>query len=300
MTSTAFYFRATLSSDNPTSIPILTQLIPDGVKPGTLFVVEFDPESQWLAVAATITAGYLRAGGRVAYVAQLRSPATVRENFLKLGVDVSAATREGRFALDDYYSATLTGGRLEGGVAEASVIEPIDGGVRLRSLKVADLSVEFLKDMKQGPESGGVFSTWPPGALCVVESMSQMLRFNEEKPFLEWAISREHQGARRAKRIYFDGIVRGIHSESLYKRLESDVDGVIDLRVMERDGEWKNFLCIRSLKGQPHDARWHEIQIKGNGEAGTRDVDLHTNGPVASVCAHHETRRRKTITPVLC
>ena len=49
--------------------------------------------------------------------------------------------------------------------------------------------------------------------------------------------------------------------------LESDVDGVIDLRVMERDEEAKNLLRIRSLKGQPHDARWHEIQIKRNGEA---------------------------------
>ena len=72
---------------------------------------------------------------------------------------------------------------------------------------------------------------------------------------------------RRAKRITFEGFVRDIHSESFYKRLESDVDGVIDLRVMERDEEAKNVLRIRSLKGQPHDARWHEIEIKRNGEA---------------------------------
>jgi KaiC/GvpD/RAD55 family RecA-like ATPase len=177
-----------LYSDHPVSIPILTNLVPDGIKPGRLFLVEFDPESQWLAVAATIAAGYLLAGGRVAYVAQLRSPETVKESLLALGVDISAATSEGRFTVDDYYSATLTGGRLDGG--GPSIFEQIDGGVRLRSLKVADLSVELLKDMRQGPESGGVFEAWPPGALTVVESMSQMLRFNEEKPYLEWAISR--------------------------------------------------------------------------------------------------------------
>jgi len=212
-----------------------------------------------------MTAGYLRAGGRVSYLVQLRSPETLRENLLALGVNVSAATSEGRFTVDDYYSATLTGGRLDG--EGPSIFERIDGGVRLRSVKVADLSVELLKDMKQDPESGGVWEAWPPGALTIMESMSQMLRFNEEKPFLEWTINREHQGARRAKRVYFDGFVRDIHTESFYKRLENDVDGVIDLRVMERDEEWKNFLCIRSLKGQPHDARWHEIQIKRNGEA---------------------------------
>jgi len=36
---------------------------------------------------------------------------------------------------------------------------------------------------------------------------------------------------------------------------------------MERDDEVKNLLRIRSLKGQPHDTRWHEIEIKPNGEA---------------------------------
>ena len=252
-----------MSSNNLVSIPLLTQLIPDGVKPGTIFLVEFDPESQWLAVAVTITAGYLLAGGRVSYTAQLRSPETVRENLLALGVDISAATSEGRFALDDYHSATLTGGRLDGG--GPSLIDRIEGGTRARSLKVTDLSVQFLKDMKQGSESGG-WENWPPGALTVVESDSQMLRFNEEKPYLEWAISRVNPNIRRAKRIYFQGFVRGIHTESFYKRLESDADAVIDLRVMERDEEAKNLLRVRSLKGQPHDARWHEVQIKRNGE----------------------------------
>jgi len=257
--------RTTLSSDNRFSIPFLTALVPDGIKPGTIILVEFDPESQWLAVATTIVAGCLRAGGRVGYMAQLRSPEAVRENLVALGVDVLAATREGRFTVDDWYSATLSGGRLEGG--GASMFEPIEGGVRARSLKVADLSVQWLKEMKQGYEPSGVFQAWPPGALEILEYGSQMLRFNEERPYLEWLISRDHPSVRRAKRISLDGILRGVRTESFYKELESDFDGIIDLRVMERDGGWKNFLCIRSLKGQPHDARWHEIQVKRNGEA---------------------------------
>ena len=61
-------FRTTLSSNNRFSIPLLTALVPDGIKPGTIFLVEFDPESQWLAVATSIAASYLRAGGRVGYM----------------------------------------------------------------------------------------------------------------------------------------------------------------------------------------------------------------------------------------
>jgi len=252
-----------MPSENTVSIPILTALVPDGIKLGTIFLVEFDPESQWLAVATTIAAGYLREGGRVIYGAQLRSSETVKENLLALGLDVAAATSQGRFNLNDWYSATLTGGRLEG----PSISEPIEGGNRMRSLKVADLSVQWLKDMKQGPESSSLSETWPPGALNILESSSQMLRFNEERPYLEFTISRLHPILRRAKRIHLKGVVRDIHTESFYKQLESDVDGVIDVRVMDRDEEAKNFLRIRSLKGQPHDARWHEIEIKPNGEA---------------------------------
>ena len=60
---------------------------------------------------------------------------------------------------------------------------------------------------------------------------------------------------------------RGLHSESFYKSLEGMFDGLIEVRVVEQDNEIKNTLRIRNLKGQPHDSRWHEIQIKSNGEA---------------------------------
>jgi hypothetical protein len=43
-------------SSKRVNIPILATLIPDGIKLGTIFVVEFDPESQWFTVATTIAA----------------------------------------------------------------------------------------------------------------------------------------------------------------------------------------------------------------------------------------------------
>jgi len=69
------------------------------------------------------------------------------------------------------------------------------------------------------------------------------------------------------KRIHLEGFVRGLHSESFYKRIEAACDGVVDVRVLEQDGVLKNVLRLRTLKGQPHDTRWHEIEIKPNGEA---------------------------------
>jgi KaiC/GvpD/RAD55 family RecA-like ATPase len=137
----------------------------------------------------------------------------------------------------------------------------------MRSLKIADLSIEWLRASKHGWPAEDVIETWPPRALAISESASLMMRFNDENTYLEWMISRGNPNERKARRIYLGGFARGVHSESFYKRLEEDCDGIIDLRVMERDDESKTLLRVRSLKGQPHDARWHEIKIKPNGEA---------------------------------
>ena len=135
---------------------------------------------------------------------------------------------------------------------------------RIQSLKVADLSVQWLKGMKSGSEPG---VTLPPGSLVIAESISPGLRFNEEKAYLEWFENRVNPSERKGKRVTLQGIVRGIHNDSFYRRMENAADGVIEVRVMERDEEAKNLLRIRGLKGQRHDARWHEIEIKPNGEA---------------------------------
>jgi len=132
------------------NLPLIGRLVPDGVKAGTILVVEYDPESQWLAVAATIAAHFLHGNGRVGYAAMVRSPEEVKHQLEALGVDVTAAQKDNRLLIDDWFSATLTGGRLESAGTQTGVFEQIQGGQRARSLKVADLSIAWLKDMKEG------------------------------------------------------------------------------------------------------------------------------------------------------
>jgi KaiC/GvpD/RAD55 family RecA-like ATPase len=245
---------------------LLDQLISGGIESGTVFTVEFDPDSQWYAVAATIAVKYLQAGGRVSYVAVTRPPDAVKRELIKVGLDVAATVKEGRLNVDDWYTATLSGGRIAT-EQEKAVVEPIDGGMRLRSVKVADISVEWLRLSKQGPRPFDVTETWPPGALTILDSASELMRFNEESVYLEFVITRAFPNERKSKRIRLGGIARGVHSDPFYKRMEAASDGIIDLRVMERDDEAKNLIRVRSLKGQRHDARWHEIEIGENGEA---------------------------------
>jgi KaiC/GvpD/RAD55 family RecA-like ATPase len=248
-------------------LPLLDGLVPDGFQPGTILGVEFDPESHWFAVAVTIAAGYVKNGFQVGYDSQARPREAVIKDFENLGLNVSQYMTLGSLWIDDWYSATLSGGWIESsGGRTGPLFEAIEGGVRLRSLKVADLSVEWLKQTKGEIDYSDDERT-PPGSLVVAESISPSLRFNDEKAYLEWVETRVAPTSRKSGWISLVGIVRGVHSDFFYKRLENALDGVIEVRVLERDDEAKNFLRIRGLKGKRYDAHWHEIQIKPNGEA---------------------------------
>ncbi len=246
-------------------IPPLSNLIPDGIKPGTMFLVEFDPESQWFSIATTLAANAFRDDRYVCYLAMARPVEDVRQSLSDIGIDMNLTKTAERLVVEDWYSATRSGGRLEAQGTE--LFERTADGLRVHSLRISDLSVEWLKTSKSGPRGQDIVDFWPPGSLIIGESSSSILRFNEEKPFVEWLESRVNPEERKRKSITLLGVVRGVHSDWLYKRMESTCDGVVDVRVMERGDETRTFLRIRSLKGQPHDARWHEVEVKSNGES---------------------------------
>jgi hypothetical protein len=206
-------------------------------------------------------------GGYVLYSTLARPVDDIVRDLSSLGVSVSGSHSDGHLRIDDFYTPTLTGGRLLSGAP----FELYEFGIR-HSSSVADFSVVQTKGHKElsegrlGPMDTKEF-TVRSGWLMLADSFSVFLRFNEERPFLEWLETREHRAARRDKRVNFEGFIRGLHSESFYKRVEASCDGIVDVRVLEQDQGLKNVLRLRSLKGQPHDNRWHEIEIKPNGEA---------------------------------
>ncbi len=97
--------------------------------------------------------------------------------------------------------------------------------------------------------------------------MSVLLRFNEERTYLEWEETRSIPNERKAGRINISGYARGVHTESFYKRIESTYDGLIEIKLMEQESEVGSFLRLTNLRGQPHDARWHKVEIRSSGEA---------------------------------
>ncbi len=227
-------------------------------------MVEFDPVSQWFAVATSIVANWVRGGRRAGWAAMARPREEIRSDLARFGLNVLERERANMLLVDDWHSATL-GLETAAGVAGERVEG--EGGPynRMQSLKVSDWSVHWLKMVKEGLRDVG--DDWPPGALTMADSISPALRFNEEKPYLEWVENRVNPWQRRQRGVTFQGVVSGIHSDLFYKRMENAADGVIDVKVIEREEQAKSYLRIRGLKGQTCDTRWHEIQIKPNGEA---------------------------------
>lgn len=254
-------------SSSRVKLPILDQVIPEGVKPDTMFVVEFDPESQWFAVASTIAAEVLKNRGNIAITAFARPPEAIENDLSSLEVDLEGAFKEGRLQINDGYTATLSGGRVEP-FHPGVVWENKPKGTKWLSVKVQDLSVEFVKESRTPKESSRVFrATWPAGTPNLVDSYSPLLRFNDEKSSADYIESRLYPEMRKAKRIVLLPFVRGIHTDWFYKRMESMSEGVIDIRVAEQDDRVKTMFRVRSLRGQPHDSSWHMIDIRPNGEA---------------------------------
>ena len=246
-------------------VPLLAPLIPDGLGSGSMILVEFDPEGQWLAVSRTIAGMRVKQKQRVVYAAVVRPREDVIVSLTRMGVDSESAEQSGLLRVDDYYSAALSGGSKE----HPGIRMIDDRFARAGSLRVADLSIDWSK-MIRGETNAPRLSKWSDDqfdVLSLVDSFSPLLRFNDEKTFLEWMESRNLPLNRRAGRVNVVGMARKMHTESLYARLEDAFDGLVEVRALEHGDEIKNKLRIRNLKGKPHDAHWHGIEIKATGEA---------------------------------
>jgi len=243
------------------SVPLLESLIPDGLKSGTVLLVEFDPRGQWFALARTIAALGLKNGLRIQYAATARSREEVIASLENLGVDVNVAEKAGLLRVDDQHTATLS---LDKDKPGDTAIE--DRYLRVGSLKVADLSIDDLRSLR-GVTHLTKWTTDQSDVLVIDDSISPFLRFNEERAYLEYLETRDLPLQRKLGRIGFRGVSKGVHHESFYARMEGAHDGLIEVRALERNDEIKNMLRITSLKGQPHDTRWHEIKVDSRGEA---------------------------------
>jgi KaiC/GvpD/RAD55 family RecA-like ATPase len=54
--------------------------------------------------------------------------------------------------------------------------------------------------------------------------------------------------------------VKGIHSEYLYKSIETSADGIIDFKLDDSGDEPRNLMRIRAMRNVGFDGRWHQLK----------------------------------------
>ena len=186
----------------------------------------------------------MRTEGRVDYDTFAQPPDDVRTRLKRLGLEIESLERENRLTITDWYTATL-GQKSKEKFAHDS-------------LKFSELSIYFSQTIMRGePE---------PDHLYLADDDSTFARFNEEKAWVELELTRIIPGIKRRKAIGVMGIMKGIHSEWVYKRLEGASEVIVDFKVDETGPEARDLVRIRSSQFPSFDRRWHGIKISENFE----------------------------------
>ena len=227
-------------------IPLIEDLTTGTIPAGSNIVVEYEPSSQWYAASITIAAGWLKQGGSLTYSAWAQSPANIRTTLKRLGIDAAPleaepASPNERLRIFDNYTPSL-------GLKSTEKL--------IGSLKVADLSIMFSREQ---------FKLEPnPLRLRVTDDISTQARFNDEKSWVEFTLTRGFPLASLVKSTSVHGLMKGVHSDWVYSRFEAANDGIVDVKVEEYEGEVRNRLRIRTMRNVGFDSRWHTLKVNEN------------------------------------
>jgi len=227
-------------------IPLIEDLTNGPVPPGSNILVEFDPASQWYNSCVTIAAGWVKEGGSVSYNGFIQPPDRLRMQLSRAGLNLGDLESNDRVRVYDWYTPTL--GRKSN---ERYGIE---------SLKVADQSIifRFTEDDLKDPED----LEWPD-SLRIVDNFSTLARFNDEKLWVEFMLTRVYPIAPVRKSTLIFGIMKGVHSEWAYKQLEGSADGIIDFRLEGLENA-RDLVQIRTMRNVHFNRELHELNVGEN------------------------------------
>lgn len=230
-------------------IPLIEDLTQGSVPLGSNLLIEFDPASQWYNSCITMAAGWVKDGGSVGYNGFIQHPDKVRMQLSRIGMNVDDLERNDRLRVYDWYTPTL--GR------KSKEKYGID------SLKVADQSIEFRlsEDDLNNPEE----PEWPE-SLRIVDNFSTLARFNDEKSWIEFMLTRVFPIGSVKKSTLIFGIMKGVHSEWAYRQLEGSADGIIEFRLDEVGGKARDIVQIKTMRNVHFNRELHELNVGENFE----------------------------------
>jgi len=239
-------------------VPLLEAMVPEGLRWGGNYLVEFEPSSPWYGLSITIAARAVQSGLKTEYHSFHRNIVDVKEALEKLGLSVEAETKRGMLRLIESY--TPAAGAVRAGPGEKT------GFLSDRAPDVGRWGRAIKKQIRQG------FNEQERRWLHIDDNTSLLLQFTDEETmlnswrtvFIPWGRAREL--------ITVNGFVKGIASETFYRKTESLYDGVFDLVTKEREGRLEHHIRTRTFHGGEIDSRWKTVRRGPRGEVviGTR------------------------------
>ncbi|MGA8857709.1 MAG: hypothetical protein WB643_11150 [Candidatus Bathyarchaeia archaeon] len=223
-------------------IPLIEDLTKGPIPAGSNILVEFDPASQWYNASVTIIAGWLKTGGRARYTLSTQPPDDFRSQLNRYVQNVSELESKDILQIWDLYSVTLGQKSKE--------------KYTIDSLKVADMSIQYATQMMRQPIA--------PDILLIGDDETVAARFNDEKNWVEFTLTRDFPNVKLRKLSGISGLLRGVLSDWAQKRLEGAADGIIDFKVEEVGNVTRDLIRIRSMRGVAFDREWHELKISEN------------------------------------
>ena len=236
-------------------LPLIEDLTKEPIPPGSNILVEFDPASQWYNASFTIAAGWIRTGGVTSYNVYNQPPENARLHLKRLGLDVEALEKEEKVRIIDWYTTQLG--------------QKSNEKYAYTSLKVADLSIYYSRKMipaDGSPFPGTGYRLGPDVLRIGDDTISVLLRFNDEKSFIDYYRTREIPVAPTRQSTAVDGVLKGVYSEYVYKSLEASMDAIIEFKVEEEGKSTRDLIRIRSMRNVHFDREWHELKIGDNFE----------------------------------
>jgi KaiC/GvpD/RAD55 family RecA-like ATPase len=229
-------------------IPLIDDLTDGQLPPGSNVMVEFDAASQWYNSCLTIAAGWVKTGGSIGYNGFTKAPEDVRLQLTRLGLGVGELEGNDRLRVYDWYTPTLGKKSKE--------------KYGIDSLKVADQSILFRlteDDLKDAD------SEWPE-SLRIVDNFSALARFNDERSWVEFMLTRVYPiGPVRKSTLVF-GIMKGVLSEWAVRQLEGSADGIIDFKLEETGGKIRDLMQIRIMRNVHFNRQPTELTVGQNFE----------------------------------
>jgi len=233
-------------------VPLFEAMVPDGLRLGGNYLVEFEPSSPWYEASVTIAARSVQSGLKTEYHSFHRNIADVKEALEGLGLSVDRETKRGMLRLIDSYAPATR-------QAKGQSL----GRVGFLANRIPDVS-RWGRAIKKQIAAG--FEERDRRWLHIDDNTSLLLQFTDEESmlngwrtvFIPWGRAREL--------ITVNGFVKGIASEAFYRKNEALYDGVFDMVTNEKGGRLEHFIRARRVQGESIDSRWKPVRLRPRGQ----------------------------------